>query len=109
MRDVVPRSAGVEYTSIDLNTTGTTTVYDGDREAIIHGVYAENSGGTLEVQLEITDGTDTTVLTLDQGAGDGIAFETELELDPSNDLQLNVTTGEGAIETTTAAVIRSEY
>lgn len=96
-------SNDVQYTTVDLNSTGTTTVYDPDHDATAYGVYMANGGGTADVQLEVTDGTDTVVLD-DPGAGSAIEFSDDLALDGDQSLQVNVTTAEGSALTETAAV-----
>lgn len=98
----------VGYTSIDLNSTGTTAIYNPTDEAVVHGVYLQNGGGTAVVQLEVTDGTDTAVLTPGQTGGEGIDYTGPLGLDSDETLQTNVTTAEGAAQSNTAAVSRGE-
>lgn len=99
----------VEYASVNLNATGTTALYNPTEDAVAHGVHLQNGGSTAVVQLEVTDGTDTAVLTPGQAAGDGIAWEPgEYGLDAGDTLQVNVTTAEGAAQTNTAAVSHGE-
>lgn len=100
--------ADVEYTDVDLNASGTTTVYDGNTQTVIYGVFLKNGGSTAVVQLEVTDGTDTAVLTPGQTAGDGISFTGPIALNRNEALQANVTTVEGSAQTNTAAVSRDE-
>lgn len=107
MRDIVPRTAGVEYATIDLNATGTTTVYDGATESEVYGVYLNNGGSTAAVNLEVTDGTDTAVLR-EKAAGENLEFGDTIRLDPGNALQINVTAAEGAAQSNTATVLRAE-
>lgn len=95
-------SPQVSYTDIDLNTSGTTTLYDGNAQAIVTGVYLQNDGTSAVVRLEMTDGTDTAVLTPDQTAGDGIAFDGPLHIEKAQNLQANVATVEGGAQTNTA-------
>jgi len=98
----------VEYTDIDLNSTGATTIYDGDAQAAIYGVYLRNGGGTAEVRLEVTDGTDTATIANPSGAGASLEFTGPIVLNRTEDLQINVTTAEGSAQTNTAAVSRDE-
>lgn len=94
----------VAYSSVDLNTVATTDVYDPTEDAEVHAVHLANSGSTAVVQLEVTDGTDTAVLTQGQAAGDGIAWEPgTYGLEAGEKLQANVTTAEGSSLTGTAA------
>lgn len=96
-----------QYTTIDLNDTGTTsTVYDGDDDTLIYGVFMQNGGSTAVAQLEVTDGTDTSVLTPGQTAGDGIDFGSTIALSKNDDLQINVTTAEGSAQTNECVVLR---
>lgn len=97
-------SNGVTYTTVDLNATGATTVFAPSHDATVHGVHLTNGGSTAVVQLEITDGTDTVVLTPGQSAGGNIDVDRPLPLDGDNALQINVTTAEGSALTATAAV-----
>ena len=100
--------ADVGFTEIDLNDTNTTsTVYDPNTDGEIYGVFMENGGSTAEVQLEVTDGTDTAVLAV-PGAGNDLAFSETIRISTTESLQINVTTAEGAAQTNTAAVSRSE-
>lgn len=96
---------GPEYTPIDLNATGATPIYDASHDATVYGVHLTNSGGTAVVQLEVTDGTDTVVLTPDQAAGDDVVYDRPIPLDAANDLQINVTTAEGSALEETAVVL----
>lgn len=93
----------VQYTTVDLNSTGTTTVYDPDHDATVQGVYMDHGGGTAEVQLEVTDGTDTAVVRT-PGAGTALEFGDDLALDGGQSLQINVTTAEGSALSETAGV-----
>ena len=101
-------SASIEFTDIDLNADAATTVYDGDTQAIVYGVYLRNGGSTAVARLEVTDGTDTATLTPEQGGGDSIEFTGPVVLNRSEQLQVNVTTVEGAAQTNTAAASRDE-
>lgn len=95
------------YESIDLNTTGPTTLYSPDTDAELTGVYLPNSGSTAEVSLEITDGTDTGTLTA-SGAGGTIEFGDTIRIGQSDSVQLNVTTAEGAALTETATLFKTD-
>ena len=95
-------SNGVTYTSVDLNATGTTTVYTPSTDANV-SVFMENGGSTAEVNLEVTDGTDTAVLA-QPGAGGSVEFGDVVALDGDQSLQINVTTAEGSALTGTVAV-----
>lgn len=109
IEDALFPNKNVAYTTgIDLNTTGTTDVYDPSTEALVHGVYMRNGGGTAVVRLEVTDGTNTAVLTPGQSGGEGIAFGDTIALDSGQKLQVNVTTAEGSSQTNDAVVSRGE-
>ena len=99
--------AKVDYTDIDLNSTGTTDIYDPGEDATVYGVFLENGGSTAEVNLEATDGTDTAVLA-QPGAGNDVEFGDTVVLGGGDKLQINVTTAEGSAQTNTAVVLRSE-
>lgn len=92
----------VQYTEIDLNATGSTTVYDPDHDARAYGVFMAHGGTTAEVQLEVTDGVDTAVLD-EPGAGNALEFGDTIALDADQSLQINVTAAEGGALTETAA------
>lgn len=99
---------GADYTTVDLNATGTTTLFDADSAADVWGVYLRNGGGTAEVSLEVTDGSNTARVVDNEGsAGAGIEFTGPLQLAAAEDLQANVTTAEGTAQTNDAVVIRS--
>lgn len=99
---------GADYTTVDLNATGTTALLDRDTAADVWGVYLRNGGSTAEVSLEITDGSNTATLADNRGsAGANIEFDGPLELAASETLQANVTTAEGSAQSNTAVVIRS--
>lgn len=109
--NIDPRQQGtyaVEYTSVDENTTGTTTLYSPTNDAKVSGVHLNNPGSTAELRLEVTDGTSTAVLS-DPGAGTSIAFNDEIFLSGGTDqLQVVVEAAEGSSQSETAAVSRSE-
>lgn len=105
LRDV---SAGSNYTSVDLNSNATTDLYDPSSDATVFGVFLENSGSSAVVQLEVTDGTNTAVLTPGQTAGDGISFHGEVFLGEGDKLQANVTTIEGSSLSETAVVLEAQ-
>lgn len=94
--------ANAVFTSIDLNSTGTTTIWDPVSGKAV-GVYMNNGGATAEVQLEVTDGTNTAVLDV-PGAGTNLEFGNEASLASSDSLQINVTVAEGSAQTNTAVV-----
>lgn len=97
-----------DYTTVDLNATGTTTVFDAGTATTVWGVYMRNGGSTAEVSLEVTDGTDTARVVDNEGsAGTGIFKDDPIGLAPTEDLQVNVTTAEGAAQTNTLTVLRS--
>lgn len=98
-------SNGVQYTDVDLNATGTTTVHNPSHDATAFGVYLPNSGSTAVVELRVTDGTDTVNLTPGQAAGDDVAYSDPLPLDGDNELEINVDTAEGSALTETAVVL----
>lgn len=96
------------YTSIDLNDTSTTsTIYDPSTDAEVSGVYMQNGGTSAEVQLEVTDGTDTSVLAV-PGAGNSLEFGDTISLGDGDSLQINVTTAEGTAQANTAVVFKTE-
>jgi len=107
MADLNNDNQSAEYTSIDLNSTGATTVYDPSDDSEVSGVYLNNGGSTAEVQLEATDGSDTSILAV-PGAGNSLEFSGTALLDSGDSLQINVTTAEGAALTGTAVVFRAE-
>jgi len=96
-----------EYTSIDQNTTGTTTVYNPDTDAEVTGVYLDNPGSTAELALEVTDGTDTARLA-DPGAGNALSVGDSYRIGDTDSLQVNVLTAEGTAQSATAVVLRTE-
>lgn len=98
-------SNGVVYTQIDLNATGTTTIYDPEHDATVQGVHLENAGSSADVHLEVTDGTTTVDLTTAQTAGDAIRYVDPTPLDSDNLLQVNVLSAEGSSLTSDAAVL----
>lgn len=97
-------SNDVQYTTVDLNATGGQTVYDPDHDATVYAVHMTNPGGTAEIQLEVTDGTDTVIIQQVSGAGDNLHYNHTIALDGDQSLQINVTTAEGTAGTSTAAV-----
>lgn len=99
-------SEGV-YTTVDLNTTGTTEVHSSGTDSEISGVFMENGGSTAEVNLEATDGTDTSVLA-QPGAGNSVEFGDTIYVGAGDSLQINVTTAEGSALTGTVVVFTSE-
>lgn len=99
-----------QYTDIDLNSTGTTAIASVPSDDVtdgmhVMGVYLKNGGSTAEVQLEVTDGSKTSVLAV-PGAGNNLTFEGDVALSKDDTLQINVTTVEGSAQTNTAAVSR---
>lgn len=97
----------VEYTSIDQNATGTTTVYDPANDAEVGAVHLDNPGSSAELRLEVTDGTNTAVLD-DPAAGEAIHFTDDMYLDAGDSLQVVVETAEGSSQSATCAVSRGE-
>jgi hypothetical protein len=95
------------YTDIDLNSTGTTEIHSSDADSEVSGVFLENGGSTAEVNLEVTDGTDTAVLA-QPGAGSSIEFGETIYIGKDDSLQINVTTAEGSAQTNTAVVFKGE-
>lgn len=89
------------FTDVDLNTDATTTLADPDSDARVPAVYVPNSGSTADIQLEVTDGTDTVVVD-NPAAGDPIEHEVDVLLDEGESVQVNVTTVEGSAVTSTA-------
>jgi len=84
-----------QYTDVDLNATGTTTVCDVDGDVRVYGAFGENAGSTAAFNLEATDGTDTAVLS-QPGAGNNLELDGPVAIDNETDLQINVTTAEGS-------------
>lgn len=105
--------ATVEYTDVDLNSTGTTTLYDPNSDVRVFSVTMENGGSTVEYNLELTDGTNTAVLigvpNSRRNAGDAIAWGDTIVLSGDDSIQLNVTTVEGSALTETVSVTALEY
>ena len=95
-------------TAVDLNASGTTSIADPSNDARVSAVYLANGGSTADVQLEVTDGTDTVVID-DPAAGNGIEHETDVMLDENESLQVNVTTAEGSALSDTAAVCLARH
>lgn len=93
-----------QYTDVDLNATGTTTILSPGADVRVFGVFMEHGGSTAEVNLEVTDGTNTAVIS-QPGAGGNIGGGDTLALDANNELQVNVTTAEGAALTGTVVVL----
>lgn len=98
----------VDYTDVDLNDASAHTVYNPSGPAIVYGVWLANGGGTADVQLQVTDGSDTVNLTATQGAGNDLRFTNTIALSSDDSLQINVDTAEGSAQTDTAAVSRVE-
>lgn len=96
-----------QYATVDLNAAGTTTIHGSDNDAQVTGVYMANGGGTAAAQLEATNGTDTAVLA-QPGAGGNIAFGELVFVGNTDELQINVTTAEGAALTGTVVVFTAE-
>lgn len=90
------------FTDVDLNADAVTTLADPASDARVSSVYVPNGGSTAEIQLEVTDGTDTVVID-NPAAGSGIEHETDVLLDEGESVQMNVTTVEGSALTETAA------
>lgn len=93
---------GSEFTTVDLNATGTTTLADPDSDARLPAVYVPNGGSTADIQLEVTDGADTVVVD-NPAAGEAIEHETDVLIDAGQSVQVNVTTAEGTALSETAA------
>jgi len=107
MVELTSVSAQSTYTDVDLNSTGTTTLLSPSTDVQISGVYLLNGGTSAEVDLEITDGTDTA--TLSEGSGGGnVTFGDTTILGAGDSLQITVQTAEGAAQTNTAVVIYAE-
>lgn len=106
-RPVKPVNRDTNYTSIDLNATGTTTILNPSREATVYSVHMENGGSTAEVNVEVTDGTDTAVVA-QPGAGANVEFTGPVVIPSGETLQVNVTTAEGAAQSNTCLVTRGE-
>jgi len=94
----------VQYTTVDLNATGATTIYDPDHDATVYAVHLNNSGSAAEIHLEVTDGSSTVDLSTAQTGGDELSYTDPIPLDGDSDLQINVTAAEGAALTSDAAV-----
>lgn len=101
--------AATKTTGVDLNSTGSTDIYDPSVQAMVYGAYLRNGGGTAEVSLEATDGTDTiTVLNNRANGGGDVEFTGPIVLDSGWKLQVNVTTAEGTAQTNDAVVFKAE-
>lgn len=100
-------TSNANFTSIDLNDTSTTSTIFDPINGRATGVYMENGGTTAEVQLEVTDGSNTAVLAV-PGAGNNLEFSGEIHLDKSDSLQINVTTAEGSSQSNTAVVFTGD-
>lgn len=95
-------SNDVVYTTVDLNATGTTTVYDPDTDATVERIQVPNGGSTAEFDVEVTNGSDTVVLE-SSGGGNAITIADPLPLNGAQSVQVNVTAAEGGALTETAA------
>lgn len=95
------------YTSVDLNTAATTTIYSPSNGAQLGSVYLDNGGGTADLRLEVTDGTSTAVLA-DPSGGAAIEFTDSMYLGSSDSVQVVVETAEGSALTETAFVSFAE-
>lgn len=103
-----PENRDTNYTTIDLNDTGTTSaVLNPSREATVYSAHMEHGGSTAEVNLELTDGNDTAVLA-QPGAGNNLEFGDTVVVPSGETLQINVTTAEGSAQTNTCVVTRGE-
>lgn len=100
-------SGSATYTDVDLNTTGTTSLYKPANDGIVYGVYLLNGGSSAEVDIEITDGTDTATLQ-ENGAGVNADFGNTLLVGSDQTIQATVQTAEGSAQTGTAVVITAE-
>lgn len=100
-------SSDAKFTDIDLNTSGATTIYDQSHGNTISGVYMKNGGSTAEVELQVTDGSNTATLAV-PGAGTNLSFEGVIECASADSLQIDVTTKEGSSQTNTAVVFIRE-
>lgn len=90
------------FTSIDLNTADATTIYNPIR-GTVSGVYMKNGGSTAEVELQVTDGSNTATLAV-PGAGNNLEFSGDIFVDKGVSVQIDVTTKEGSSQNNTAVV-----
>jgi len=107
MVELTAVSAESNYTDIDLNSTGTTTLLDVATDVQVSGVYLLNGGTSAEADLEVTDGTDTATLS-EGAAGANVAFSDATILGAGDSLQITVQTAEGSAQTNTAVVLYAE-
>jgi hypothetical protein len=99
----------VEFTDIDFNTEGRTTVFDPQSGSFVWGVFLRNSGNTSNASLEISNGENRATIDDNRngGGGEDIERDTQWHLSTSEKLEINVTTTEGADLTETCIVIYS--
>lgn len=95
---VVFEDIGTTYTTVDISSTGTTTVYDPSVDATVYLVVTPNEGiSTAEIDLRITDGNNTSSLD-DPGAGTGVDFRETFVMPASDQLEIQVeTAGSGEL------------
>jgi len=81
------------FQTIDTTTTGRTTIYDGDNEAFVSGVYFINPSSSARVRLEVfnTEGSEGTVFVPANNDGNNIRFGDDIVLGENDQLRINVT------------------
>lgn len=102
---VKPENWTSVFTDVDLNTDATTDVLNNSRQTKVYRVELPNGGSTADIQLEITDGSNTHILD-NPSAGNAISFTDTIVIDADETLQVNVTTVEGSAQTDTCYVSR---
>jgi len=97
------------FTTIDTTLTGQTSIYDGDSEAVVAGVYFINPSSTARVRLEVynTDGSEGTVFVPANSDGNNIRFGDEIVLGENDQLRINVTSA-GSTGTQECVVFATE-
>lgn len=98
--------ADVAYTSIDLTTSGATTVFNPSHDGAAYGVYMDNNTTSGNVQLELSDGSSTTAIA-NPSQGSALEFGNTVPMDGDDLLKINVT-ATAASGSETAAVPKVE-
>lgn len=92
-----------QFTTIDLATTGRTTVYDPDYQASMTGVFLGNPTDDAHVILEVTSNGETVPIA-DPGLGQDLAFDHNVTLEGIATIQINVIKATADTITTDAVV-----
>lgn len=91
--------AASDFTTVNVNSTGTTDLLNPSTARRVHGVYGEAATGSSTIDVEITDGTSTAKLQANAD-GDDVAFDDEFNLRSTDKLQANVTSADTNTNTT---------